>query len=237
METPVDQGSGMRINGLKAAASKPDADPCDVACEAMPARVVGDLSDNDVSWLLEHTDDCNYCANELKRYDRLGEALTAVGAIDAETYDPPPVKLPRRDRVWYTRIDSPIGELILAATPEGLREIEFGSQVSESDFVTRQQERGLEPVRLERIENASPEVQGSSGMPRLSSMSISAVSVRGSTFRSTGAAWPPFNAPCSRRRYRCLSATSRRTRASRARSASRARRARLAMPSAETRSR
>jgi methylated-DNA-[protein]-cysteine S-methyltransferase len=159
METPVDQGSGMRINGLKAAASKPDADPCDVACEAMPARVVGDLSDNDVSWLLEHTDDCNYCANELKRYDRLGEALTAVGAIDAETYDPPPVKLPRRDRVWYTRIDSPIGELILAATPEGLREIEFGSQVSESDFVTRQQERGLEPVRLERIENASPEVQ------------------------------------------------------------------------------
>jgi methylated-DNA-[protein]-cysteine S-methyltransferase len=159
METPVDQGSGMRINGLKAAASKPDADPCDVACEAMPARVVGDLSDNDVSWLLEHTDDCNYCANELKRYDRLGEALTAVGAIDAETYDPPPVKLPRRDRVWYTRIDSPIGELILAATPEGLREIEFGSQVSESDFVTRQRERGLEPVRLERIENASPEVQ------------------------------------------------------------------------------
>jgi methylated-DNA-[protein]-cysteine S-methyltransferase len=159
METPVDQGSGMRINGLKAAASKPDADPCDVACEAMPARVVGDLSDNDVSWLLEHTDDCNYCANELKRYDRLGEALTAVGAIDAETYDPPPVKLPRRDRVWYSRIYSPIGELILAATPEGLREIEFGSQVSESDFVTRQQERGLEPVRLERIENASPEVQ------------------------------------------------------------------------------
>src|SRR5215216_1922368 len=159
MNGPTDQGSRQTINGLEEAARKPHVDPCDVACEAMPARVVGDLTDHDVSWLLEHTDDCNYCANELKRYDRLGEALTAVGAIDAEPHDPPPVKLPRRDRVWCTRIESPIGELILAATPEGLREIEFGSHVSESDFVARQRERGVEPVWLERIGNASPEVQ------------------------------------------------------------------------------
>jgi methylated-DNA-[protein]-cysteine S-methyltransferase len=159
MDTPTEQDSRLTMNALEEAASKPDVDPCDVACDAMPARVVGDLSDHDVSWLLEHTDDCNYCANELKRYDRLGEALTAVGAIDAETCEPPPVRLPRRDRVWYTRIDSPIGELILAATPEGLREIEFGSHVSESDFVARQRERGAEPIRLERIEDAAPEVQ------------------------------------------------------------------------------
>ena len=159
MENPTEQGSGLRSNGLEVAASKPDVDPCDVACDAMPARVVGDLSDHDVSWLLEHTDDCNYCANELKRYDRLGEALTAVGTIDAESCQPPPVALPRRDRVWYTRIDSPIGELILAATSEGLREIEFGSHLSESDFVARQRERGVEPVRLERIEDATSEVQ------------------------------------------------------------------------------
>jgi methylated-DNA-[protein]-cysteine S-methyltransferase len=159
MEVPTEQDSELRINGLEAAASEPDIDPCDVACEAMPARVVGDLSDHDVSWLLEHTNDCNYCANELKRYDRLGEALSAVGTIDAETCEPPPVTLPRRDRVWYTRIDSPIGELILAATSEGLREIEFGSHVSESDFVARQRTHGVEPVRLERIENAPSEVQ------------------------------------------------------------------------------
>src|SRR5687768_2053119 len=141
MNRPTDQDARLTLNALEEAASKADADPCDVACDAMPARVVGDLSDRDVDWLLEHTDDCNYCANELKRYDRLGEALTAVGAIDGEACEPPPVKLPRRDRVWYTRIDSPIGELILAATPEGLREIEFGSHVSESDFLARQRAR------------------------------------------------------------------------------------------------
>ena len=159
MSGPTEQGSQLRINGLEEVASKPDVDPCDVACEAMPARVIGDLSERDVSWLLEHTDDCNYCANELRRYDRLGEALTAVGAIDAELYRLPPVALPRLERVWYTRIDSPIGELILAATPEGLREIEFGSQVADSAFVERQRERGMEPERLERIEDTAPDVQ------------------------------------------------------------------------------
>jgi methylated-DNA-[protein]-cysteine S-methyltransferase len=159
MEVQTEQNTEQRNNGLEEAASKPDIDPCDVACEAMPARVIGDLTERDVSWLLEHTDDCNYCANELRRYDRLGEALTAVGAIDAELCQPPPVALPRRDRVWYMRIDSPIGELILAATPEGLREIEFGSQVSNAAFVDRHRERGVEPVRLERIEDAPPEVQ------------------------------------------------------------------------------
>ena len=148
----------MMIN-LEEAASKPDVDPCDVACDAMPARVVGDLADRDVHWLLEHTHDCNYCANELKRYDRLGLALTAVGEIDVDSCVPPPLNLPRRDRIWYTRIDSPVGELILAATKEGLREIEFGSNVPESDFVARQRDRGLEPVRLERIEDAEPEVR------------------------------------------------------------------------------
>jgi methylated-DNA-[protein]-cysteine S-methyltransferase len=159
MNRPTDLESRQTMSGLEEAASNPDVDPCDVACEAMPARVVGDLSDQDVSWLLEHTDDCNYCANELRRYDWLGEALSAVGAIDGEPYEPPPVALPRRDRVWYTRIDSPIGELILAATAEGLREIEFGSDVSDAEYVGRQRERGVEPVRLQRVEDAAPDVQ------------------------------------------------------------------------------
>jgi methylated-DNA-[protein]-cysteine S-methyltransferase len=159
MEPSARRRSRQMNNGLEKAASKPDVDPCDVACDAMPARVVGDLTDHDETWLLEHTDDCNYCANELKRYDRLGAALTAVGEIDLDACVPPPLKLPGRDRIWYTRIASPIGELILAATNEGLREIEFGSNIPESDFVARQRERGLDPVRLERIEDAEPAVR------------------------------------------------------------------------------
>ena len=159
METPAAHRSPKTNNGLEETASNPDVDPCNVACEAMPARVAGDLSNHDESWLIEHTDDCNDCANELRRYDRLDDVLTAASEIDAESCKPPPVMLPRRERIWYTRIDSPIGELLLAATPDGLREIEFGSHVPESDFVARQRERGVDPVRLERIEDAEPGVR------------------------------------------------------------------------------
>jgi methylated-DNA-[protein]-cysteine S-methyltransferase len=144
--------------GLKEAASQAD-DPCDVACEALPARIVGDLTSDDQSWLVEHSSECRYCANELRSYDRLGDALAAAGAIDADILEPPPLNLPRRDRVWYTRIGSPIGELILAATPQGLREIEFGTDVNDPDYAVRLRQRGSEPVHVDRIEDANPEAR------------------------------------------------------------------------------
>jgi methylated-DNA-[protein]-cysteine S-methyltransferase len=144
---------------LEEAAERPGVDPCDVACDAMPGHVVGDLSRNDEVWLHEHTDDCTYCRNELHRYERLNAALDACCALDDTECVPPPLQLPRRERVWYTRVGSPIGDLILAATPEGLREIEFGSTVPETAFTTRLREHGAEPVRLERIDDAPPEVR------------------------------------------------------------------------------
>ncbi len=146
-------------SALEQAATRPGVDPCDVACDALPARVAGDLSDHDQGWLLEHTGDCRYCANELRRYDRLGEALATMSAIAEAPREPPPVSFPRRDRVWYTRIESPIGPLILAATPEGLREIEFAKSMTEEMFGARLRERGAEPVRVERILDAVPGVR------------------------------------------------------------------------------
>jgi len=145
--------------GLKEVANEPGADPCDVCCDALPAHVVGDLTARDERWLHEHTSYCRYCANELHRYDRLDEALVAAGAIANDLLEPPPLKLPRRDRVWYTRMDSPIGELILAATPEGLREIDFASNLTDETFVERLRERGAEPIRLERVADADPAVR------------------------------------------------------------------------------
>ena len=147
--------------GLIAAASVPDSDPCDIACEALPARVAGDLGRQDQEWLLEHADDCNYCANELRCYDVLGEALEAVGKLtdDPRQLQPPPLNLPRRDRVWYVRSDSPLGELILAATPEGLREIEFGWRTSDREFTERLRHHGIDAVRLPRMDDASPDVR------------------------------------------------------------------------------
>lgn len=158
VEASVEE-AGQTIGELEAAAKKPGVDPCDIACEAMPARVVGDLSGRDESWLLEHTEDCTWCRNELRRYDYLNEALTAVGRVEEEGAQPPPLTFPRHDRVWYTRIASPIGDLILAATGEGLREIDFARHDSEEAVVARLRKHGADPQRLERIEDADPEVR------------------------------------------------------------------------------
>jgi methylated-DNA-[protein]-cysteine S-methyltransferase len=146
-------------NRLETAASKPGVDPCDVACDALPAHVVGDLSAHDETWLHEHTEDCSYCANELRRYDQLEKVLNACCQIDEADSVPPSLKLPRKERVWYVRTESPIGNLMLAATAEGLREIEFASQLSEQAIAARLRGHGLEPVRLERVEDADPLVR------------------------------------------------------------------------------
>jgi methylated-DNA-[protein]-cysteine S-methyltransferase len=140
--------------GLVDAASAPDADPCDIACEAMPAHVAGDLSAGDETWLHDHTRRCNYCGNELRRYDRLNDALKSAGEPYVDLVAPPPVALPRRERIWFTRLASPLGDLLLAATPDGLREIEFGWHVSPAEYAARWRERGAEPVSLERIDDA-----------------------------------------------------------------------------------
>ena len=95
--------------GLKEIASDPDADPCDVACEALPAHVAGDLSARDERWLHIHTANCRYCANELRRYDQLDEALEACCRFDESALQPPPLAIPRRERVWYTTMDEPGG--------------------------------------------------------------------------------------------------------------------------------
>lgn len=143
---------------LKNAASIPDIDPCDVACDAMAAHIAGDLCAQDEHWLHEHTEDCAYCANELRRYDTLDHALKACGAICADIHEPPLIALPRREQVWYTRVPSPLGDLIIAATRDGLREIDFGKEKSDIAFMQHIRENGADAVRVDRIDDAEPEV-------------------------------------------------------------------------------
>jgi hypothetical protein len=59
-------------------ASQPGVDPCDVACDAMPGYLVGDLSTPEEVWLHEHTADCGYCARMLGSYEQVNSALDAT---------------------------------------------------------------------------------------------------------------------------------------------------------------
>jgi methylated-DNA-[protein]-cysteine S-methyltransferase len=129
-------------------------DPCDIALAAMPAHVIGDLCDKDEAWLQHHIAECGYCRNEMSCYEKVDRVLGACCAVPESACVPPVIKLPKRDVVWYTRIPSPLGDLILAATEEGLREIEFGRNHTEAEFVKRIREAGGDPVPVARIEDA-----------------------------------------------------------------------------------
>lgn len=132
--------------GIIAAANQPGIDPCDVACDAMPGHLVGDLTPPETAWLLDHTSDCRYCSNVLNGYVRVGEALERLVPASVEAAPPPLPFLPSRPRASYGTIDSPVGPLLIAVTDAGVCEIGFARSESEAEFRGRLAARGLNPV-------------------------------------------------------------------------------------------
>ena len=133
-----------QVDGLIAAANRPGVDPCDVACGAMPAHVLGDLARPETDWLLDHTADCRYCANELHRFELVGDVLDRLHQ-DLGGAAPPAPPLPRRRRAIYARMESPAGPLFVAATEDGLCEIDFAEHETEAAFRQRLAGRGFDP--------------------------------------------------------------------------------------------
>lgn len=131
------------------AAERPEADPCDIACEAMPAHFLAELPPPDQIWLEEHVADCGYCARQLAGYDTLGSALDLC--CDVPVAEPPLVRLPaaaeRRRRVpaWTATVESPVGPLVLAATEDGLCEVAFARSRTPEAVRDLLRERGLSP--------------------------------------------------------------------------------------------
>ena len=134
--------------GIIAEAHQPGVDPCDVACDAMPGHIVGDLTPPETAWLLVHTADCGYCARMLTGYERVDDALERlVAPVAASQVIPPaPPFLPSTRRASYGTIDSPVGQLLVAVTDAGVCEIGFARSESEAEFRQRLVARGLRPV-------------------------------------------------------------------------------------------
>jgi methylated-DNA-[protein]-cysteine S-methyltransferase len=132
---------------LEGAAKRPGSDSCDVACEAMPGFVIGDLNQRDTGWLLDHTRTCTYCRDVLGCYERLDDMLDRLNRFVTDDHPtPPPVIFPSVRRAGYGRIDSPLGPLFIAASDAGVCEIGFGIHETESVFQHHLQERGYRPV-------------------------------------------------------------------------------------------
>ncbi len=137
--------------GLDAEATRPGVDPCDVACDAMPAHLLADLPPTDEAWLRDHVADCDYCSRHLQSYEQLGSVLDLVCAppveIRAPAFTLPPTRHERRPAVpaWTETVDSPVGPLVLAATEDGLCEIAFARSRTPDDIRGLLLERGLDP--------------------------------------------------------------------------------------------
>ncbi len=136
-------------------------DPCDLALEAMPGYVIGDMLEADENWVDQHTEQCNYCRNELHWYERIDNLLDHVskkdltGELDLFI---PTIRLRKRE-ARYGSMPSPIGDLYIAVSDEGICEIAFGRRGIER-FLTTLERRGYQPVSdQEAIDEASQQLR------------------------------------------------------------------------------
>lgn len=116
------------VVGLDALARTSNVDPCDVAEEAMPAMVLGELSPPDVSWLQGHVATCGYCDTMLHSFERCELVFDeATGHLASEPPDDRPNTadaLGMRE-ARYGFMDSPVGPILIAATDTGVCEVSF----------------------------------------------------------------------------------------------------------------
>ena len=131
--------------GLALAAENPAADPCDIACDAMPGLVLGDLTSGDKQWVIDHTHTCRYCSNMLGGYQKLDHVLDRISDDFCNALPPQP-KLPTSRRAGYGQVESPVGPLLVACSEVGVCEIAFGQNESEQQFVNHLRTRGFRPV-------------------------------------------------------------------------------------------
>ena len=132
MDIKLPLKSNASILAVKAA--KPGNDPCDVACEAMPGYVVGDLPEADQAWLHVHTSTCRYCLNELQWYERIDNLLEHVTDIECPC---PELSLPAKAAAREARfgtVPSPVGDLLVAVSDAGICEVSFARDGSDIFF-------------------------------------------------------------------------------------------------------
>lgn len=125
----------------------PNVDPCDVACDAMPGLVLGDLAPPDQEWVVEHTKECNYCRRMLGGYKRIDDALSKIQHLNAGMDVAIPLaKIGASRTAAYGEVESPVGPLRIASSDKGVCEIAFGDNETEAQFLHHLRTRGFRPI-------------------------------------------------------------------------------------------
>lgn len=128
-------------------ASRPDLDPCDVACDAMPGYVLGDLSQIETSWVFDHTENCLYCKSMLQNFQDVDSLLTSeqrdITTRQNGKLPPSAAKVLELREARYGFMDTELGRLAIVTTDNGVCDISYLENDDINSVLRRVESRGI----------------------------------------------------------------------------------------------
>lgn len=153
--TPSTNHQHMDLAGSIGAAMAEATDPCDVVEDAIPALVIGDLTATDERTIAEHCDECRSCAELIASCESCLDVLDLPPEC-AEHGLPDCTGVLGLRRGRYGIAESPLGDLLIVVTEEGVADIGYLANHSRDEIFEELEGRGIlatdhsgsvEPVR------------------------------------------------------------------------------------------
>lgn len=128
-------------------ASRPEVDPCDIACDAMPGYVLGDLSQLETTWVLDHTETCRYCKSMLETFEDVDSALTSghhdIDRQHEANLPPSAARVLGLREARYGFMDTQLGPIVIVTTDNGVCDISYLANSAVDDVLRRVESRGI----------------------------------------------------------------------------------------------
>lgn len=155
--TPPSQPVSPANSVLERQATRPGIDPCDVAEDAMPALVIGDLPNPDVAWVHDHTATCGYCRDRLHEFERVDDVLErcdTVARTEMTQRRPATSFALGVPEARYGFMETPVGPVLIAVTDEGVCEVSYLDHTDRYDTLREIEQRGF--ILQERQQSVAP---------------------------------------------------------------------------------
>lgn len=140
--TPSTTHQHMNPAGSIGAAIADADDPCEVVEEAIPALVIGDLTAADEQAIEAHVEQCRSCSTLLSDCSSCMDMLEPPG--ECATHGVPDCSVAlglRRGR--YGLMESPLGELMIVVTDEGVADIGYLVNHHRDEIFSELEDRGI----------------------------------------------------------------------------------------------
>jgi methylated-DNA-[protein]-cysteine S-methyltransferase len=153
--TPSTNHQHMDLAGSIGAAIADADDPCEVVEDAIPALVIGDLTSADERAIASHCQACSSCAAMLTTCETCFDVLEPPEECAQRGVPDCAAALGLR-RGQYGMMESPVGDLMIVVTEDGVADIGYLVNHSRDDIFAELEERGIlatqgsgstEPVR------------------------------------------------------------------------------------------